>query len=184
MTQGIPNCNFNISIYCCCHIHHPPHNYVSTSFRYVCNILGDRSHLVTPIALQNITNIKGSGLIELSHWNERSGLIKYQCKYYEHQIFPCSAKYNAGPSGPSGLRCNLQPVACWDCGFESHRRNGFCCASSVFSGRALCDELITRPQESYRLWCVVQCVLETSWMMRPWPIRGCREKARYNRYTG
>ena len=26
-----------------------------------------------------------------------------------------------------------------------------CC---VVSGRVLCDELITRPEESYRLWCV------------------------------
>jgi len=32
----------------------------------------------------------------------------------------------------------------------------------VLSGRGLCDELITRPEESYRLWCVVVCVLETS----------------------
>jgi len=30
------------------------------------------------------------------------------------------------------------------------------------SGRGLCDELITRPEESYRLWCVVLCDLETS----------------------
>jgi len=29
---------------------------------------------------------------------------------------------------------------CWEC--------------CVFSGRGLCDELITRPEESYRLWCV------------------------------
>jgi len=29
------------------------------------------------------------------------------------------------------------------------------------SGRGLCDELITRPEESYRLWCVVVCDLET-----------------------
>jgi len=32
----------------------------------------------------------------------------------------------------------------------------------VLSGRGLCDELITRPKESYRLWCVVVCDLETS----------------------
>jgi len=32
----------------------------------------------------------------------------------------------------------------------------------VSSGRGLCDELITRPEESYRLWCVVGCDLETS----------------------
>jgi len=30
------------------------------------------------------------------------------------------------------------------------------------SGRGLCDELITRPEESYRLWCVVVCDIETS----------------------
>jgi len=28
------------------------------------------------------------------------------------------------------------------------------------SGRGLCDELITRPEKSYRLWCVVVCDLE------------------------
>ena len=27
----------------------------------------------------------------------------------------------------------------------------------MLSGRGLCDELITRPEESYRLWCVVVC---------------------------
>ena len=38
----------------------------------------------------------------------------------------------------------------------------------VLSSRGLCDELITRPEESYRLWCVDVCVcvcvcdLETS----------------------
>jgi hypothetical protein len=31
----------------------------------------------------------------------------------------------------------------------------------VLSGRGLCDELITRPEESYRLCCVVVCDLET-----------------------
>jgi hypothetical protein len=30
----------------------------------------------------------------------------------------------------------------------------------VLSGRGLCDELITRPGESYRLWCVVVCDLK------------------------
>ena len=32
---------------------------------------------------------------------------------------------------------------------------------AVLSGRGLCDELITRPEESYRLCCVVVCDLET-----------------------
>ena len=47
-----------------------------------------------------------------------------------------------------------------------------CCECRVLSGRGLCDELITRPEESYRLWCVVVCDLETSRMMRPWPALG------------
>jgi len=34
------------------------------------------------------------------------------------------------------------------------------CECSVLSGRGLCDELIIRPEESYRLWCVVVCDLE------------------------
>jgi len=38
-----------------------------------------------------------------------------------------------------------------------------CC---VLSGRGLCDGLITRPEESYRLWRVVVCDLETSGMRR------------------
>jgi len=42
----------------------------------------------------------------------------------------------------------------------------------VLSGRGLSDELITRPEESYRLWCVVVCDLETSGMRRPWPALG------------
>jgi len=32
----------------------------------------------------------------------------------------------------------------------------------VLSGRGLCDGLITRPEESYRLWCVDVCDLETT----------------------
>jgi hypothetical protein len=42
-----------------------------------------------------------------------------------------------------------------------------CCECHVLSGRGLCDELITRREESYRLWCVV-CDLETSRMGAPY----------------
>jgi len=44
-----------------------------------------------------------------------------------------------------------------------------CCECCVLSGRGLCDGLITRPEESYRLWCVV---VQTSSMRRPWPALG------------
>jgi len=45
--------------------------------------------------------------------------------------------------------------------------------NAVLSRKGLCDELITRPEESYRLWCVVVCDLATSWMRRPEPTGGC-----------
>jgi hypothetical protein len=38
----------------------------------------------------------------------------------------------------------------------------FCCVCCVLSGRGLCDELITCPEESYRLRRVVVCDQETS----------------------
>jgi len=38
----------------------------------------------------------------------------------------------------------------------------------VLSGRGLCDELITHPEESYRLCCIVVCDLETSRMGAPY----------------
>jgi hypothetical protein len=37
-----------------------------------------------------------------------------------------------------------------------------CCGCSVLLGRGLCDGLITRPEESYRLWRVFVCDQETS----------------------
>jgi hypothetical protein len=37
-----------------------------------------------------------------------------------------------------------------------------CCECCVLSGRGLCDGLITRQEESYRLWRVVVCDQETS----------------------
>ena len=38
----------------------------------------------------------------------------------------------------------------------------------MLSGSGLCDELITCPEESYRLLCVVVCDLETSRMGAPY----------------
>ena len=43
-----------------------------------------------------------------------------------------------------------------------------CCKCRVLLGRGLCNELITRPEESYRLWCVVVCDLETSRIGAPY----------------
>ena len=43
-----------------------------------------------------------------------------------------------------------------------------CCECRVLSGRGLCDELITRPEEYYRQWCVAVCDLETSRIGAPY----------------
>jgi hypothetical protein len=46
-----------------------------------------------------------------------------------------------------------------------------CC---VLSGRSLWEELITRPEESYRLCvCLIVCDLETSTVRRSRPELGC-----------
>jgi len=39
----------------------------------------------------------------------------------------------------------------------------------MFSGRGLCDGLITRPEEFYWLWDIVVCDQETSSARRLWP---------------
>ena len=43
-----------------------------------------------------------------------------------------------------------------------------CCECRVLSGRGLCDELITRPEESYRRCCVGVYDLETSRVGAPY----------------
>jgi hypothetical protein len=58
-----------------------------------------------------------------------------------------------------------------------------CCECCVLSGRVLCDELITRPENSYRLCCVVVCDLEPSWMRRPWTALGHNTKREKKSYV-
>jgi len=48
-----------------------------------------------------------------------------------------------------------------------------CCECCVLSGRGLCDELIIRLEEFYRVSCVIVFGLETSTMRTPWPPLGC-----------
>ena len=46
------------------------------------------------------------------------------------------------------------------------------CDCCVLIGRVLCVGLIARPEESYRVWCVVVCDRESAIMRRPWPTGG------------
>jgi len=43
-----------------------------------------------------------------------------------------------------------------------------------------CDEPIIHLDECYRLWCIVECDLKTSWMMKPWTTEGLlRQKKKW-----
>jgi hypothetical protein len=63
--------------------------------------------------------------------------------------------YDADPIGHAVKDVGLQPLEGWNCGFESRRVHGcLSLVSVVLSGRGFCDGLVTRPEESYRVWCV------------------------------
>jgi hypothetical protein len=81
------------------------------------------------------------------------------------------------------------PSKVWVCG---HSLGGIAASNSaggmdmhllyvVLSSRGLCDGLITSPEESYRMWCVVVCDLEISWIRRSWPTGVCRAIVNRNR---
>jgi hypothetical protein len=61
------------------------------------------------------------------------------------------------------LRVQITPVAWMSVCYE-------CC---VLSGRGLCFGLITRPEESYRVWCVSGCDGVASVLRISWPTMGC-----------
>jgi len=60
-----------------------------------------------------------------------------------------------------------------------------CCECCVLSGKGLCDYLITRPEESYRLGCVDVCDLEKITIVNEdecqGPLRGYRAKRKKNK---
>ena len=97
--------------------------------------------------------------------------IQYICHIiyiYIYIIYICWSQWPRGLKGRSAAARLLRswvriPPGAW---------MFVCCECCVLSGGSLCDELITRPEESYRLWCVVVCDLETSRMRRPWPVLG------------
>ena len=62
---------------------------------------------------------------------------------------------NVAPSDRTVLGVGLRPLAFWYYGFESAGNMDVCLLwVFVLSGRGLCDELITRPEEFYRVLLV------------------------------
>ena len=67
----------------------------------------------------------------------------------------------AEAGAPAVYDVGLRPLDCWDRGFEFRQRNGY--SSLVFTAcrvdSGLCEQLISRSEESYRLCvCVSNCV--------------------------
>ena len=89
----------------------------------------------------------------------------------------------AGPSGCAIYDVGLRPLACWDCEFESRWGAWMfvSCECCVLSSRGLRGELITRPEESYRLCSIVGCDIETSRMRGSLPTLGCSDTKKYLR---
>jgi hypothetical protein len=86
------------------------------------------------------------------------------------------------PSGRAVSGEGLRPIICWNCGFEYRLEHTYLSLVSVvcLSGRDLCDGPIPRPEETYRLWCVIVCDLETSRLRRPWAALGCCTRGKEN----
>jgi len=66
------------------------------------------------------------------------------CGSTSRSLWPCGLTRGSAAAHWLGLRVRIPPVA-WI---------SVCCECCVLSARGLCDGLITRPEESYRLWCV------------------------------
>ena len=75
----------------------------------------------------------------------------------------CQAHFYLTTHDTHNRQISMPPV-----GFEPKISAGDRPQCRVLSGRGLCDELITRPEESYRLCCVVVCDLETSRIGAPY----------------
>jgi len=67
---------------------------------------------------------------------------------------------------------SLQPFACWDCGFESHRGHGYLSVVTVVCCQV--ERSLRRADHS----CIAVCDLDTSWIGWPWPTGGCCAKKR------
>ena len=73
----------------------------------------------------------------------------YDVTYFHHSYsyYAHLGKWNCRSAAARQVRLWVWiPPGAWMC---------VCCECFVLSGRGLCDELITRPEESYRLWCIV-----------------------------
>ena len=114
----------------------------------------------------------GNSTTKLGNTNVASAVTQNPCTWTQVGWLPCLYRLHVFPAGkkktcrsqwPSGLRCGsaaARLLRLW-VRILPGAWLSVCCECCVLSGRGLCDGLITRPEESYRLWYVVVCDLET-----------------------
>ena len=117
-----------------------------------------------PSPVPTNTCIPASGPLHNMPCVSQVGKIKLSAQILQKaNILKCRSQWSRGlrrrPAAAHLLRSRVRiPLGAW---------MFVCCECRVLSGRGLCDELITRPEESYGLWCVV-CDLKTSRIGAPY----------------
>ena len=96
--------------------------------------------------------------------------VRSMCKrrlYKKRQIFHTKFPHVTVPNSKAQL-CGHSPADILGSNPTGGMEVCLLWVSCVLSGRGLRDQLITRSEESYWLWCVVVCDLETSRMGAPY----------------
>jgi hypothetical protein len=129
-----------------------------------CSILGE-DFLKSNLEL-NLRKHKWNATLQEVAWERSYGSfarIITQCKFHTWRSqWPLCLRRKSSAARLLRLLVRIPPGA-W---------MSVCCEWRVLSGRGLWDGLITRPEESYRLWCVVVCDQETSKTRRVKPATG------------
>ena len=101
--------------------------------------------------------------VNIGHADIIRSIVSSNCYYFiKLLLLLCRSQW------PRGLRRRstaARPLRLW-VRIPPAARIYVCCECCVLSGRGLCNGLITRIEESYRLWHVVVCDQETSRMKR------------------
>jgi predicted Zn-ribbon and HTH transcriptional regulator len=91
-------------------------------------------------------------------------------KYITSLIFLKAYTIMADSSGRAVLGAGMQPLACWDCGFEFHQGHQVCLWLSV----VCCQVVISATGRSLVQRNPTECYRKISTMRKSWPTRGCR----------
>jgi hypothetical protein len=142
---------------------------------YACKLLLlEWTHLLTVIhkSIRKVIYFRGCTIKTCNFHHIILTFILIWLKQYQSQQL-CSLRRWSATAHLLRLWVRIPPGA-WMCVSSE------CC---VLSGRGLCNKLITHPEQSYWLWCVVVCDLETLWVRRTWPPLGSSAKKKKKVHT-